>query len=237
MKAMTNKDVIQYNLAEALAGATCPVCRCIAEATRRFLDNLMYEFVNDNQTRDRLRATKGFCREHAWTLQKMGDPLGHSILYADLVDSFRQHLEKKGLIGKHKSAAFLAGKEEHCLACREEREMERRYIFGLLRALNNGEFREAYRSSAGLCLPHYQLAERQATDGDLRATLREVQIDRMAKLSAELKEFIRKSDYRNVGEPPGEERDAWIRAVGLWVGSPHLEKEQRTAFHKKSKPV
>ena len=69
---MTNKDVIQYNLAEALAGATCPVCRCIAEATRRFLDNLMYEFVNDNQTRDRLRATKGFCREHAWTLQKMG---------------------------------------------------------------------------------------------------------------------------------------------------------------------
>jgi len=230
---INNNDAIQYNLTQALTGPTCPVCRCLAEATRRFLDNLMYEFVNDNQTRDRLRATRGFCREHAWTLQKMGDPLGHSILYADLIDAYRQHLEKKGLLSKIKSTKFGQGKEEECLACREEREMERRYIFGLLRALNNGEFREAYRSSAGLCLPHYQLAEQQATDGDVRATLREVQIDRFAKLSAELKEFIRKSDYRNVDELPGEERDAWIRAVGLWVGSPHVEKEQRPFRHKK----
>lgn len=234
---MLKNDVIHYNLAQALTGSTCPVCRCIAEATNRFLDNLMYEFVNDDRTRERLRATKGFCREHAWALQKMGDPLGHSILYADLIDSFLIHLGKKGLIGKHNSAAFVSGKEDHCLACREEKEMEQRYIFGLLRALNDGEFREQYRSSAGLCLTHYQLAERQATDGDLRATLREVQIDCLTKLSAELKEFIRKSDYRNVGEPPGQERDAWIRAVGLWVGMLNLEKEQRPTYHKKRELV
>ncbi len=235
VKALKQNDVIYYNLYQALSNHVCPVCQCIAEATGRFLDNLMYEFVNDLRTRDRLRETKGFCREHSWALQRMGDPLGHSIIYADLIDSFLSTLDKKEVVAKRRKIPFAMSKGGECPVCLEEEEMENRYIYGLLASLKHEDFREKYRSSVGLCLPHFNLVSRQVSDKEVEALLHEVEINSLSKLSAELKEFIRKSDYRYARELPGEERDAWIRAVELWVGSLDLKKQSQSSFKNKEK--
>ncbi len=226
---MRKNDVIYYNLYQALSEKACSVCQCIDQATNSFLDNLLYEFVNDYRTRDRLRETGGFCYDHSWALQRMGDPLGQSIIYADLIDYILPRIEK-GEVEKKKT---LIGKTHKCLVCIQEHDTKKRYIRGLLASLNDMDFRDKYRSSVGLCLPHYEMAFQQVTDGDVRAVLREVEIDSLTKLIAELKEFIRKSDYRYAGEPPGEERDAWIRAIELWVGSFNTKKQQRTILKPK----
>ena len=44
----------------------------------------------------------------------------------------------------------------------------------------------------------------------------------MDRLIAELTAIMRKSDYRFADEPPGPERDAWIRAIHKISGSPRL---------------
>jgi len=40
----------------------------------------------------------------------------------------------------------------------------------------------------------------------------------MTALSTELKEYRRKHNYRYAHEPYGAEKDAWIRAIELFVG-------------------
>ncbi len=220
---MKPKDVIVYNLEQALEAGGCPLCRCLAEATKRYLTNLLYEFVNDPRTRDQLRAAGGFCREHSWVLQRMGDPLAHSIIYADLIDAFCTELDQTSGVLRGGPSLLGTEKDRICAVCREEAAMEDRYVDGLLGALRNGAFRDKYRQAGYLCLPHFRKAYGRNRNKEERAFLAEVQSAYLSGLSSELKEFIRKSDYRYAHELPGTERDAWIRAVRFWVGPQDLE--------------
>jgi hypothetical protein len=56
--------------------------------------------------------------------------------------------------------------------------------------------------------------------------LRRHGLRRAEKLLVELKEFIRKSDYRHTKEEMGGEGDSWMRAVA-WVTGVSLEKDDR----------
>lgn len=216
---MAVRDAVTYNLEEALAEEGCPVCRCLAAMTRRYLENLLYEFVNDPRTRDHLRASAGFCREHAWTLQQMGDPLAHSIIYADLLDGFCHELHKTTNASRRSIPVFHPEKAEPCPVCREETETEARYVVGLVKAMHKKAFRQKYQHGGYLCLPHFRTAYGLARGGEVQEFLTQVQLDSLSRLSDQLQEFIRKSDYRYAQELPGVERDAWIRAIQLWVGS------------------
>jgi hypothetical protein len=62
----------------------------------RYLDNQFYENVNSTKWRDQLRASLGFCYEHAWlgVDQRLGDALGYSIIYRDLINSVLRHWKK-----------------------------------------------------------------------------------------------------------------------------------------------
>jgi hypothetical protein len=213
------KDTVTYNLEQALTEEGCPVCRCLATMTRRYLENLLYEFVNDPRTRDHLRASAGFCREHAWTLQQMGDPLAHSIIYADLLEGFSHELSKTTNVSRRSIPIFHLEKVEPCPVCREEKETEARYVAGLVTALHKKAFRQKYQQGGYLCLPHFRAAHERARRGEGQEFLIQVQLEALAQLRAQLQEFIRKSDYRYAQELPGVERDAWIRAIQLWVGS------------------
>lgn len=219
---MRATDPIIYNLEQALAEGACPVCHCLATATTRSLTNLLYEFVNDPLTRDRLRASGGFCRDHSWALQQMGDPLAHSIIYADLIGGFCAGLQELAA-SRNGRSSFPAEMEQPCPVCREESETQKRYVEGLLAAVHESNFREKYRKQGFLCRPHFRAVYSQARSNEVRSFLAEVQLERLSHLNFELKEFIRKSDYRYAGELPGTERDAWIRAVRFWVGASDLK--------------
>ena len=208
----------------------------------RYLDNQFYENVNSPKWRDRLRASHGFCHEHAWlgVDRRLGDALGYSIIYRDVINSILTHLEDNSrpapaprrkaswlrqlpdpareLIEKM-LAAFTARK--HCPVCEHRDETTRSTLAVLMEELKTDEMRNALQASDGLCLPHLRLAlEKVKTiDAPAAETLLGLQREKLERLRAELAEFIRKNDYQAIQEGFGKEGDAWLRAIAMIVGS------------------
>ena len=61
-----SRHMTYHDLREALAEPGCAFCRLVARAVDRYLRALLYESVNDPGLREKLRASRGFCRGHAW---------------------------------------------------------------------------------------------------------------------------------------------------------------------------
>src|SRR5918912_2801230 len=87
-----------YKLLEACRGQGCPICRVEQRSVERYLDNQFYENVNSPKWRDRLRASLGFCHEHAWLAidKRLGDALGFSIIYHDILNHVLKQLSEEG---------------------------------------------------------------------------------------------------------------------------------------------
>lgn len=198
----------QFNLVQSLKRGTCCICHCVNSDLRRYFDTLIYENINDSGTRATILRSRGFCREHTRDLQRMGDALGQSILYSDLIGQLIGHLSQRE-----------SNSSDKCPACTKTDELTKWYITGLVDGLRNESFMDAYtHSGALLCLPHFSSVIKSCTSYRTAKTIVDLQRESMCELKNELDEFIRKSDYRFSGEPFGRERDAWIRAAHFLVG-------------------
>jgi hypothetical protein len=83
----------------------------------------------------------------------------------------------------------------------------------------------AVGGSEGFCLYHLDRALSDPLPEKVETALRRHGLRRAERLLSELKEFMRKSDYRFAGEPMGPEGDSWTRAVE-WVTGVSLEKDE-----------
>lgn len=79
------RGLAYYKLLEALKEPGCPICRLGRANVEAYLENLLYENVNDPGVRENILAARGFCSFHAYQLVKIGDALGLGIIYNDLV--------------------------------------------------------------------------------------------------------------------------------------------------------
>jgi len=57
-----------FELIEACYEPGCPVCVLGLRAARRHIDFVLYERVNDPDTRAELCAARGYCNRHAWLM-------------------------------------------------------------------------------------------------------------------------------------------------------------------------
>ena len=228
-----------YNLQEACRKPGCPICRVQQQSVERYLDNQFYENVNSPNWRDQLRASLGFCYEHAWlgVNQRLGDALGYSIIYRDIVNSILARLEdgnRSTHLSHRRSSlwqqlpqsardtiekvldAFTPRKR--CPACEAGDHATRTLLSALVAELGNPEMIQALRSSDGLCLPHLRSALEHVRDQTASEQLIHIHREKLENLKTELSEFIRKNDYQASKEGFGAEGDAWLRAVGMIVG-------------------
>ena len=231
---------IVYNLLEACRAAGCPICRLEQKSVERYLDHQFYENVNSPPWRDRLRASQGFCHEHAWlgVNGRLGDALGYSIIYRDIINSLLTQLNDKDspaasarrgkslLRQMPEAARNLVEKtltaltpRKRCPACDHRDETTRSTLAVLVEELETPEMMNALGASEGLCLPHLRLALERAKDLAVCETLLTLHREKLESLRAELDEFIRKNDYQAIKEGFGKEGDAWLRAIGMIVGS------------------
>ena len=232
-------NVMTYKLLEACREPGCPVCRVEQESVERYLDNQFYESVNSPRWRERLRASLGFCHEHAWLAveKRLGDALGFTIIYNDIVNSVLKQLEQESSGHSQRPArSFLRQLSEEarrridkilrsisprkrCPACEHRDETVRTTLSVLLEALTKTEeMTDALRASDGLCLPHLRLALENIRDAAAFEKLLTMQREKLEGLKGELAEFIRKSDYQLIDKGFGLEGDAWLRAVDLIAG-------------------
>ena len=227
-----------YKLLEACRETGCPICRLEQRSVERYLDSQFYENVNSPAWRDQLRASLGFCQEHAGLAvdKRLGDALGFSIIYHDIVNSVLNRLDDGGsrrpsrrwtsLLtqipepARHHIENMLAAitPRKRCPACDHRDEFRRQTVSTLVEGLGAPEVVEALQTSEGLCLPHLKLALEHVRDASACEQLLDIQRAKLEGLKTELGEFIRKSDYQVIGQGFGSEGDAWLRAVRMIVG-------------------
>jgi hypothetical protein len=217
-----------YKVEEALTRPGCPICRLREAAVASFLDDLIYERVNDPGTRDDVMRSMGFCNRHARQLVEHGGALGIAIIHRDLV---RRALKEigRGRFRKNRARVFpsaspspMRGLVEalspraECPACRQGETVEGIYLQALVSHLE--EVRELMREDNALCLPHFRKALEFVQDEKAFQLLAEWEGAALGHMDAELSEFIRKNDYRFADEETGAEGDSWQRAAALVSG-------------------
>jgi hypothetical protein len=228
-------NFMTYKLLEACRESGCPVCRLEQRGVERYLDNQFYENVNSPTWRNQLRASHAFCHEHAWLSanKRLGDALGFSIIYHDVVNSLLKqlneaesaaHVSRRGassgpirdLIEK---ALTALSPRKHCPACEQRDQVTRDILSALMEDLRTPALIQALQDSDGLCLPHLKLALGSAKQSSVSQSLLAIHRAKLEALKNELAEFIRKNDYQVIKEGFGKEGDAWLRALGMIAGA------------------
>jgi hypothetical protein len=99
-------------LLDAFRHAGCPACRLAAAAVDHFLDDLIYEHVNEIELRDTLRAAGGFCNEHSWQLKHMRAAFGTSIIYRDVLNNIARRLRARQAGSTGAASAGAPGRQQ-----------------------------------------------------------------------------------------------------------------------------
>jgi hypothetical protein len=230
-----------FRLIDACGGPGCPVCRCLVADTRQYLDGLLYEHVNDPETRSRLRASWGFCNWHAWMLREASDPaFGSAILYEDMVRGGIRKVERlsgrvtggggrfigwlHALVGRRRLPVLveLYRRRPMCPACRQTADSEERYIDSALRFVDDPQFDRAYRKSQGLCMPHALHALEVDRGRGAAEQLLSRTLPKWTELRKDLDQFVSKHEYRNRDPFTEAEGTAYVRAFEAMTGTPGL---------------
>jgi hypothetical protein len=243
---MPETPAFYFDILELLSQGRCPACELVRQKPMHYIDHALYGLVTDPHAQNLFAQTGGYCRRHAEMLLRIpwGSALGVAILYNRLIEDAAEDLKAgKGHPAGHKAHGGLTrslfspkawkktpSTEDNpdCLACKVERETEEGVLRTLVEMLGAGDERltGAVEGSEGFCLYHLDRALRIGADETAAAVLRRHGLRRAEQLLVELKEFIRKSDYRHTREEMGPEGDSWMRAVA-WVTGVSLEKDDR----------
>jgi hypothetical protein len=244
-----SKHTVYYELLDACTKGGCPICTMALDTAARYLDIVIYENVNDPQTRDAVVAARGYCNDHSWQLRaRSGAAFGTALMYRDVLQHVAEEIGRQST-GGHRDIftadrndggllnrlAKLAGSADAggkgrdvadphraCPACQTRKRYEVIYLGVLLDHLGQEEFTQALRGTGGLCLVHLDQARTATRDVHALERLWAVQRACLQALDEELREFIRKHDYRFTGEGMGTEGTSWIRAIEMVAGKPGI---------------
>ncbi|MEN4041160.1 MAG: DUF6062 family protein [Anaerolineaceae bacterium] len=229
-------------LVEAMQLPGCPVCRRAWQASNETMEIFLWENVNDPQTRGNINAAYGFCDYHtrllvSRELSNSGTVLGVNIIYELLGRIVSEDLKKASL--RSKVSGFLGGwfnKEARrstkilpardlCPACKLTRQAVMNTLFTLIESLQKGvtDVKNAYLDSDRLCFDHLRWGLSQYGASHARASrfLIDDAVQRLGALSAEMRGYIRKSnwEYRDEKMTP-QENDAWQKMLVFFTGYP-----------------
>jgi len=220
---MADKHTPYFNFLDALKEQGCPICFLIRKNTRKSMDDFLYESVNDPGLRKEIKESAGFCSRHTWQIQKFGDGFGLGIIYEYLMQLVLDKL--KVIDGTAASIKVLLKQLEKddkaknsCIFCKQERDVEDRYIDIFLENSDDPETKSTYKNSSDLCLVHLNRAIKKCKEKKFVAEIINIETAKFGSLIAELKEFQRKQDYRFSKEKIGKEGDSWIRAIEKMIG-------------------
>ncbi len=201
----------------------CPVCRGSVRAAAKYLESLLWENVNDSGVREELRDDHGFCREHSLALLQVAgarsEALGVAIVYEDLLDHIERDVANGGPNPRHRSLRLRSNTRpgRSCRACAVADDVAVNYL-GIIAASEPDGAAGRRLEGAVLCFPHFSRG--LGIPGIDHARLESVYLRGSVSIRSELRRLIDHADYRRADEPWGPEKDAWVRAIHLIVGSP-----------------
>jgi hypothetical protein len=197
---------------EALQPGRCPICFLVHQYGFDHLKSLLDESVTDPHTRDRLYASKGFCRRHAWQGVQQRQAIGMAAIYAGLLE--------KEFRGFNNFSRFWRGsRPKPCPICQSEISCERVYSQQFAYSWSRSEeLRKTFVEKGILCLPHFKSVLSQKAPSVSRNELKNAVLLSLEKLGKDLNEFLSKQDYHRIHEKIGGEGNAWVTAVRMFCG-------------------
>lgn len=218
---------------QACAARGCPFCTLAQWSARRYISNLLYEYVTAPDIHKRLADSRGFCNAHAWLLQYVAhaeekDGMGVAIFYGSVVARLIEQLNgarARRRAGAGRMAGLISEQirpSRPCLVCERQLEGERfvvrQFLDDLEEAGPDSLVIQTYLQSAGACMPHLEeLLQAQPSDRAVE-WLVDDQTRRLAQMAADLESYIRKHEVKHRDEPMGIERDSWVRVIEQCVG-------------------
>jgi len=197
----------------ALGSQGCPVCRLAQEASRDFLVHLLREGKAHANAYKRIREAGGFCEDHTRWLTRLG---------AERLGDRRSLARLSGWLLDDLDPDFIP--TSPCPACEAAADYERASLAALRDLLHpdtgDADLRERFAAGTGLCLNHFVAAASVIENGESLRMVTDVQARAWGALSRDLKEYLRKHDYRFSREPKTPaEGSSWIRAVATISGT------------------
>ncbi len=232
MNEPVRKDSFYFKLFDRLDAPGCPLCGIVIDDSRAYLDSVLYERVTDVPTRMGLRDSFGLCNPHTWLLRDVpassAPDLGFAIIAKDLLSRFQRMAGEPPAAQRGALKGWLAGagsrlrarlKKTRCPACVHAARSESVHLRQLLDLLGETAFSEKYRDDpAGICLPHFLVAEETHACHRHFEQLREVQIRKAQSLHDTLDRFHEKHDHRAKDEITPAEAKAWTDAMEFLGG-------------------
>jgi hypothetical protein len=228
--------VPRQELIDSLQQPCCILCHLGRLKSLRYIETLLDTAVIDVAKRDAWRQAKGLCHWHASVAMAIPQSASSlAILYEDVLNHEIRHLaplttsatSSRWIRMRHKYRFTQRVKRwleawqqrDRCPVCCLWQTQEQLYMAVLLDDWHDPALRQAFEQSSGLCLPH--TVRLMAYGGSHRhlAAILTAQQGRLQSVHVELREFIRKQDYRFSHEPYGSEADAWQRVIALLVGT------------------
>jgi len=244
----------------------CPLCYLWVKSEERFMEYLLTnEVTMSPEFREKVQAAKGFCNHHMHLLyntthQGNESGSGYALYMRDVVERINKdigslpdclsRLEDSANSDiltrrrKQRNAFSLLGNtvehavqgQQPCPACESLWSLDQINLHTLIQMLDSKEFREEFKSSKGLCLPHFISAIRMAGRSKLKnpvhvaRTLIEVEAKCLRLVERYLSEFIRKQSWDFRHEPWGPEANANPMVLNLLVGVKGLYCRSYKAF-------
>jgi len=224
----------------------CPVCTVVLEYLERLIDNWEYEGFSDVAHRYELIRSRGFYPLHTWQLAQRSNGFRLGLIYNEILTDVEQQLDHDyrqlvatdDVVSKHEPVLkrwqrkwFHRGDEapkkvepryDQCPFCRTRANIEQRVVSTLVQQLRSEEMKLLLSQSTGLCLVHLAQARHQAEieEPTVSGHILACQLTCTRRVLEELRELVRKHDYRFSDESRGQEMTSWRRGAELCAGNP-----------------
>jgi len=224
-EASTSKSLPFDRLRDALDADHCVLCAMIRREREPQMTMLFHRGTLDAGIRRALQCAGGFCNAHGWLAARTSAASAVvATVYGELLETVIERTaafpEPSKARGKRRrtEAPSLYPVPANCPVCDWDSSTETLCLSSLLDFFDDPDFASKYRDSFGICLPHLQMALNERTNHAKLPRLLHAEREKLAALGAELREFIRKHDYRYADEPKGREQTSWTRIVEKFVG-------------------
>ncbi len=199
--------------AELKKDCECPLCSIEKIVDEQFINEYLNDAVCDDDARKEVNAY-GFCAEHYEKMFKRPNKLSLALQIFTRLKTVRTNAGiPKDAKSALKTSESILNSEKTCIICKTLDYAMTRYYMGIADLFTKDPaFSDLLLNSKGFCLHHYaKLLEYAKYAGDKQkqyvAVLAETQEKALDRMTAELKWFCDKHDYRNRTKPLGTSQD------------------------------
>jgi len=207
--------------------AECFLCALEDEIERKYIDAYLLELVMDAKAREKLVEGGGFCNHHFYkmlavaTRPDSSDGHGIALISQSVIEKIIQDLQKQRKRGKEVFRQTI-----ECPACAHVANLMEIYNRKIVELLcsRNEEFLKLFRSSKGLCIPHFALLLKMIKDTmggqsqEIIKTIIDVEEKNFSQLKSELSEYIRRQSYEFSDKDRKAVEDVLLKSVQKIVG-------------------